>query len=130
VLAGYLAIAFLIAATDWILGFSIAELRTAREMPTYYFVVVLVTDSVYSVAGGYLCAKIARTAARSSTIGLMALGELIGAISTVYLWYTVPHWYSFVLLILYPPLVWLGSWLRLRMAPVKPILVRVRARSA
>jgi len=68
VLAGYLAIGFLIVATDWALGFSIAELRTAREMPTYYFAVVIVTDSIYSVAGGYLCAKIARTAARNATI--------------------------------------------------------------
>ncbi len=127
VLAGYVGIAFLIVATDWILGFTIPELRTAIEMPAYYFVAVLATDAIYSMAGGYLSAAIARTGARNATIGLMALGELISVFSTVLVWYRVPHWYSFALLILYPLLVWMGSQLRLRMVPVKPLLVRVRA---
>ena len=70
-LAGYVGIAFLIVATDWILGFTIPELRTALEMPTYYFAAVLATDAIYSMAGGYLCAAIARTAARNAAIGLM-----------------------------------------------------------
>lgn len=127
VLAGYVGIAFLIVATDWILGFTIPELRTALEMPTYYFVAVLATDAIYSMVGGYLGAAIARTAARNATIGLIAVGELISVVSTVFVWYRVPHWYSFALLILYPPLVWMGSQLRLRMVPVKPVLVKVRA---
>jgi hypothetical protein len=49
--------------------------------------------------------------------GLIILGELMGVASTVYLWNTVPHYYSFFLLIVYPPAVWLGAKLK------KPITV-------
>jgi hypothetical protein len=125
VLAGYAAIGALIVVTDWIFGFFIPELRSSREPPGYYFAASIMTDSIYSVIGGYLCAKVARTAVRNATLGLMVFGELMGVVSTVMLWYTVPHPYSFALLVLYPPLVWLGSWLRLRKVPVKPVLVRV-----
>src|SRR5579862_5613766 len=108
VLAGYATMALLSVVTIWIIDFFNAELRTAREMPTYYFVIVIVTDAIYSVAGGYLCAKIARTAFGNSTIGMIALGELIAGLSAYSVWYRVPHWYSLALLLMYPPLVWWG----------------------
>jgi len=128
IVGGYALIAFLIVLSEWIFGFAAPQIRTAREMPSYYFAVTGVTDSIYAFIGGYVCAKIARTAHRPATIGLMALGEAIALYSTVLTWYTAPHTYSLALLILYPPLVWAGSWLRVRRAPVKPILVRAYGR--
>jgi len=130
VLAGYAVIAFFSVVTDWAVNFFIAELRTAREKPAYYFVIVIVADAIFSTSAGYLCAKIARTAARNATIGLMALGELIGAVSAYASWNDVPHWSSIVLLAIYPPLVWWGSQMRQKLFPVKPVFVKLRTSGA
>jgi hypothetical protein len=127
VVIGYAAIGLLIILTDWIFGFIVPAVRAGREMPTYYYPIVVVTDSIYSFLGGYLCAKLALTAHRYATIGLMIFGELLGLASTVALWYTVPHAYSITLMMLYPPMVWAGSWLRVRRVPVKPLMVRASA---
>lgn len=125
ILAGYGSIGLLIILTDWIFGFIVPQIRTSREMPSFYYPIIVVTDSIYTFVGGYLCAKIARTAHRPATIGLMIFGELMGLASTVALWYTVPHAYSIVLMLLYPLMVWVGSSVRVRRVPVKPLMVRV-----
>jgi hypothetical protein len=122
ILAGYLSIGVLVVVTDWILGFFVPQI--AREMPGFYFPMVIVTDSIYTLVGGYLCAKIALTAHRPATIGLMIFGELMGLVSVVASWYAVPHYYSIALLVLYPPMAWAGSWWRVRRVPVKPMMVR------
>lgn len=126
-LAGYATIGLLSIVTEWILGFIAPELRTAREMPSYYFVIVGITDVVYSVAAGYVCAKVAMTAYRQATVGLIIIGELIALLSVVGAWYTAPRLYLISLLVLYPPLAWAGSWLRVRRVPVKPVMVRANA---
>jgi hypothetical protein len=41
----------------------------------------------------------------------------MGIASTIYLWHTAPHYYSFYLLIMYPPAVWIGAT---RLAPPAP----------
>jgi len=122
--AGYAFIGLCIILTDWIFGFFVPAVRAGREMPSYYYPIIIVTDSIYTFGGGYLCAIVARTANRYAAIGLMIFGELMGLASTVALWYTVPHLYSVALMMLYPPLVWTGAWLRVRRVPVKPVMVR------
>jgi hypothetical protein len=114
VVAGYVVIGVLIAATDQAFAALIQGFSSMAMPPAYYFASSVVTDTAYSIGGGYLCALIARAQARIAAIGLMVFGELVGLASTVYLWKTVPHWYSFALLILYPPAVWAGSMLRRR----------------
>jgi hypothetical protein len=109
VLVGYMFIGALIFGTDQLFAASIPGFSSMPMPPDYYFGWSVVTDTIYSVVGGLVCAWIARSAARKATIGLMIFGELAGLASTVYLWKMVPHWYSFALLILYPPAVWWGS---------------------
>jgi hypothetical protein len=127
IVAGYAALGLLAVLTEWILGFIAPEIHTSREMPTYYFVVVGTTDAFFSVVGGYVCAKVALTAFRQATIGLIVVGELIALVAAVQAWYTAPRVYLISLLLVYPPLAWAGSWLRVRQVPVKPLMVRASA---
>jgi hypothetical protein len=120
VLAGYVAIGVLIFGTDQLFAALIPGFSSMAMPPDYYFAASVATDTAYSIGGGYLCARIAQAGIRSATIGLMVFGELMGLASTVYLWKTVPHWYSFALLLLYPPAVWIGSRLSVGRRLVNP----------
>jgi hypothetical protein len=128
VLAGYVSIGILVVLTDQVFGAAIPGFRVITTPPLYYFAAVLLTDTLYSVAGGYLCAVIARAAVRKATLGLMIFGEIVGVVSTVIGWYVQPHWFAFALLVLFPLAVWVGS--RLRSGNTEPAMVgRVSARS-
>ena len=96
VLAGYLADAALVAVTEQIL-------RSSR----YYLVVDLVTQCLYTVAGGYLCCRLAKSQ-RAALAGLIALGMVVGTVSLVTSWAAEPHGYGTALLAVYAPCVWIG----------------------
>ena len=128
VLGGYVAIGILVVLTDAIFAAAIPGFRAMTTPPLYYFVIVTLTDTLYSVAGGYLCALIARDAVRKATLGLMIFGEIIGVVSTVMGWRIQPHWFALALLVLFPLAIWCGS--RLRSGSYKPAMVsRARAGS-
>jgi hypothetical protein len=77
----------------------------------------VVTDALYSFFGGFSSARIAGTGARPSTLGLIIIfGEVMGLITMIALWKTVPHWFGFGLMLVYQPTVWLGARVRERMA--------------
>jgi hypothetical protein len=101
-LLGYALIGVLIAAGDTIL-----------PRGAHYYQISLVTDTLFTIAGGWLCGRIARGDTRAAW-GLILLGEVMGIASTIYLWRTAPHYYSFYLLLMYPPAVWIGAT---RLAP-------------
>jgi hypothetical protein len=121
VLAGFVGIGILVVLTDQIFAAAVPGFQAITPAPLYYFVTVLCTNTLYSVAGGYLCAVIARAAVRKATIALMIFGEIMGVVATVLAWNTEPHWYAFALLVLYPVAVWLGS--RLRSGGAQPAMV-------
>ncbi|MGP0074823.1 MAG: hypothetical protein ACLPWF_23165 [Bryobacteraceae bacterium] len=112
ILAGYASVGVLVVLTDLIFAAAIPGFRTMPTEPVYYFVIVTFTDALYSVAGGYLCAVIARAAVRNATLGLMIFGEIIGVVSVVLGWNIQPHWFALALLMLFPIAVWYGSRLR------------------
>jgi hypothetical protein len=109
VVLGYAAVGVLVVGTDQIFAIFIPGLQTMTSPPLYYFVSSLATDTAYTVLGGWLCVRIAREHARNATLGLIVLGELIGLVSQILLWHTVPHWFGMGLLIAYPPAIWIGS---------------------
>ena len=121
VLAGYVAIGILVVLTDLIFGAAIPGFKNMSMPPLYYFVIVLCTDTLYTVAGGYLCAACARASARPATLALIIFGEIAGIVSTILGWRIQPHWFAFALLVLYPFAVWIGSRLRTRGAVQIPI---------
>jgi hypothetical protein len=104
---GYLAVGVLVVLTDLIV---------AGRQPQYYFVIVTFTDTLYSMAGGYLCAAIARNDVRKATVGLMIFGEVFGVAAAVLNWNSQPHWLGLGLLVLFPLAVWWGSKLRTQLA--------------
>jgi len=108
VLAGYLFTGLLVVITDQIFGLVIPGFKLMTMPPFYYFAISLFTDFVYSIAGGYVCAWIARERAWRATVALMVFGDAIGLASQIVLWTTVPHWYAVALLVLFPIGVWLG----------------------
>ena len=108
VLAGYVFIGVLVVITDQIFNLVIPGFKLMTMPPLYYFAISLFTDFLYSIAGGYLCAWIARERAWTATIALMIFGEAIGLVSQIVLWKTVPHWYGVALLVLFPIGVWFG----------------------
>ena len=115
--AGYVAIGVLVVFTDQLFSLMILGFNSRSTPPGYYFVLSLISDSFYSMLGGYLCATIGRAAARRATLIMILGGELIGLVAMIALWHTTPHWFALGLLILYPPSVWAGSRLRMRGEP-------------
>ena len=112
VVFGYLITGVLIVITDQIFELTIPGFRQMAMPPDFYFATSIVTDALYSAAGGWLCAVIAKTRVRDHVLALIVFGELAGVASTVALWSKVPHYFSFALLAVYPPAVWLGSKLK------------------
>jgi len=121
VLAGYVAVGILVVLTDYIFAAVIPGFRAMTTLPLYYFLIATITDTLYSAAGGYLCAVIARAAVRKATLGLMIFGEIIGVVSTVLGWRIQPHWFALALLVLFPLAVWIGS--RLRSGGTEPAMI-------
>jgi hypothetical protein len=121
VLAGFVAIGILVVLTDQIFAAAVPGFQAMTPAPLYYFVIVLCTDTLYSLVGGYLCAVIARAAVRKATVVLMIFGEIMGVVATVLAWNNEPHWCAFALLALYPIAIWLGSSLRSGGARPAPI---------
>jgi hypothetical protein len=116
VLAGYITIGVLVALTDLVFTVAIPGFRGMATPPLYYFLIVTLTDTLYSIAGGYLCAASARASAPTATLGLMIFGEIVGVVSTVLAWRIQPHWFALALLVLFPIAVWIGSRLQARRA--------------
>jgi len=98
VLAGYVLIGILVVLTDRFVAPRLA--------------VTLMTDTLYTVIGGYVCAVIARTQARGAMLALMVFGEAMGVVSAVANWSAQPHWFAIALLIVYPPAIWIGYTIR------------------
>jgi hypothetical protein len=94
VLGGYVLIGLLVVLTDRFVAPPLA--------------VTLLTDTVYTVIGGFVCAAIARTQTRGPMLGLIVFGEVMGIASAIAGWSTQPHWFAISLLIVYPPAVWIG----------------------
>jgi Zn-dependent protease len=113
ILAGYIANAVLIVATEQL--FSLLVPGFDAGPPLYYFVVDLISQCFYTVAGGYLCCVIARPSQRVAMAGLIGIGVSVGTVFLITSWKTEPHWYGIALLVVYPLCVWLGWTLKSRM---------------
>ena len=121
VLAGYVGVGVLVVLTDMVFAAVIPGFRNMATPPLFYFEIVVFTDLLYSIAGGYLCAAIAGASARTATLGLIIFGEIIGIVATVLAWRVQPHWFALALLVLFPLAIWWGS--RLRSGSYKPAMV-------
>ena len=104
---GYVLIGVLVVLTDQLFAWLIPGLRSTSSPPMKYLVSVLFTDCVWTVLGGYVCARIAR-GSWEAPVGLILFGELLGIGSAIVSWANQPHWFAITLLIVYPAAIWAG----------------------
>jgi hypothetical protein len=69
VISGFLGIGVLVRFTDLLFA-RLVHGWNPKDPPLYYFAVSLVTDFVYSMIGGYICALIAGNTAKRRPPGL------------------------------------------------------------
>ena len=58
VLLGYAFIGVLIAGTDYLFSHLIPGFSAMKMPPIWYFLASMGTDTLYTLAGGWLCARI------------------------------------------------------------------------
>jgi uncharacterized membrane protein YccC len=88
-----------------ILGF-----LTDKILANVPFVVIMLTDTLCSIGGGFVCAVIAGDSMMgAATLCLIIFGEIAVLASTAVAWQIQPQWFSVSLLALFSLGVWFGS---------------------
>lgn len=113
VLLGWALVAALVLATDQaLMGLFAGEYVEGELPPGRLALLSLATSTLWGAAGGWLCSFIAGRSVWHHAVALILLGELIVGISTALSWGRIQAWYQAGLLLLWPPAVLLGAWLR------------------
>jgi hypothetical protein len=112
ILGGNAVIGILALLTGQILPVVIPGFRTMTTVPLSFYVALIVSDTLYAMVGGYVCAAIAGAATSKATLGLMILGEIGSVAAAVWFWQYLPLWFSLAVMVLFPLGVWAGSRLR------------------
>lgn len=112
-LAGWGVVGVLVVITDAILMKLFPHDYVTGQMPPDRLALVsLATGTLYSVAGGWVTARIAAFKPWTHAAALGLWGETLGIISTMMTLGQIQLWYQAGLLILWMPAVALGCWLR------------------
>ncbi len=115
VLAGFVAVVILSVGTD-----SFLEMLGVFPPPekglfiTWMLVVALMYRCIYTVAGGYVTARLAPDRPMRHVIILGIIGIIAGTIGVVVGWHLSAHWYPISLVITALPCSWLGGKLKTR----------------
>jgi len=118
VIASYLAFGVMVTTTEQLLS-SLSQGR-GHTFALSYFVIDLISQSIYTVVAGYLCHAVARSPQSIALVGLIGIGLFVGTFSLVTSWKTEPHWYGIGLLLSYAPCVWIGWALMTRRGVESP----------
>ena len=128
ILAGFVSVFALSYGTDAVLV--AAGLMPEGALPIYgselLILSILVYRSLYNVAGSYLVARLAPDQPMRHVLILGALGLLGSIAGAIFARDLAPAWYSWGLVALTPPCVWIGGKLALRskkaaLAQVSPL---------
>ncbi len=112
VFAGFLTVVLLSVGTDY--GLETLGLFPPQSEPAAYtagmLMVALIYRCVYTVAGGYVTAKLAPNQPMRHAIILGIVGIVAGTIGAVMSWGLTPHhWYPIALVVTALPCTWLGG---------------------
>ena len=119
VLTGWVTVGFFVALTDLALMWTFpGQYLSGRIPPVRLTALVLLTSTLYAVAGGWTAARLAPYSGWRVVIYLAAWGEIAGIASVVHSWGQMQWWYQIGWLILWIPAVFLGGYLRRRNSPV------------
>lgn len=113
VFAGFLVVVILSVGTD-------AILESAGIFPppeqglfvTWMLILAFVYRSIYTIAGGYVTAKLAPSNPKKHVTILGIIGTIAGLIGVIVGWNLSSHWYPIALAVTAYPLVWWGGKLR------------------
>jgi hypothetical protein len=112
VVAGFLVVVVLSMATDFILesfGFFPPQSNPGAYTAGLLFIAFLYR-CVYTIAGGYVTARIAPNRPMRHAIILGCVGVVAGTIGVVVSWNLTPHhWYPIALVVTALPCTWLGG---------------------
>lgn len=113
VAAGFLVVALLSVATDFVLEKSSIFPSTSEHglFVTWMLVLAFAYRSVYAVLGGYVTAILSPNNPSRHVMVLGILGTLGGIAGVVAGWNLSQHWYPIALAVTAYPLVWFGGWI-------------------
>jgi hypothetical protein len=118
VLAGFLATFVLSVGTDAALHATGVFPPLGRPMADSLFVLATAYRIVYTVAGGWVAARLAPYRPMAHALALGAIGLVAATAGAVATWHRLPElgpaWYPIALVVSAIPCVWAGARLRLR----------------
>jgi hypothetical protein len=120
VLAGWALVGVFVVLTDGVIhAMAPQEYVAGRIPPDWLAAISLATATLYSVAGGWLTARIASRKKWAHVVYLVMWGELMGLASAVMTWGKIQNWYQVGLLIAWIPAVLLGGYLHIGRSPAE-----------
>ena len=123
VLAGFFATFILSVATDLVLHATDVFPPWGRPMSNALFVLATVYRTIYTVAGGYITARLAPDRPMGHALTLGVIGLFAAIAGTIVTWDKGPEfgpkWYPLALVVTAIPCTWLGGKLAPRAAAKK-----------
>ncbi len=115
VLAGFITVVILSIGTDFVLeSIRIFPPQSdPKSYVTWMLVLALAYRSLYTVAGGYVTARLAPDRPMRYVIILGIVGIAAGTLGVIVSWnFTPDHWYPISLVVTALPCIWLGGKLK------------------
>lgn len=111
VIAGFFVVALLSVATDAMLEalHIFPSQADSRAYMMWMLALALIYRSLYTVAGGYVTARLAPRNGMRHVIALMVLGGIGGVLGAINGWNLGNHWYPVALAVTGPLFVWIGG---------------------
>jgi hypothetical protein len=118
VFAGFLVVVILSTATDFVLEhLGIFPPPGEGLFVTWMLVVALAYRMLYTVAGGYVTARLAPSRPVRHVVILGCIGIAAATAGTIVGWNLSQHWYPIALVITALPCTWLGGKLGINPSP-------------
>lgn len=111
VVAGFAAVVVLSTATDAVFHALGVFPPVGQPMSAGLYVLALAYRTLFTVAGGYITARLAPRRPLAHAVVLGVIGIVAGSAGTVAMWQTGDQWYPIALVLLALPSTWLGGWL-------------------
>jgi hypothetical protein len=113
VLAGWGSVGVLVVLTDGLLHLLFpGQYTEGKQPPDHLAALSLLTSTCYSVLGGWVTARIAKSKPWRHILALIVWGELMGVLSLVMTWGQIQAWYQIGLIAAWLPAVVAGGWIR------------------
>lgn len=121
-LAGWGSVGVLVVLTDGLLHLLFpSEYTQGKRPPDHLAAISLLTSTIWSVAGGWVTARIAKSKPWHHILGLIVWGELMGVLSLVMTWGQIQPWYQIGLIAAWMPAVVAGGWIRAGKPTFRPV---------